>query len=85
MYAYQYPRPRRKRKNRHPSIPGEGIYSDEYEYEYEHRRFSGGHGTLEFTPEKAGLDITPANHDFIGREEKKPSVRHSISGKIEFV
>ncbi|GFW28378.1 potassium voltage-gated channel subfamily H member 6 [Trichonephila clavipes] len=79
MYAYQYPRPRRKRTNRH-SFLGEGIagFSD-FDDEDDQRRFSC-HGTLEFSPDKAGQDVTPANLNFAGRNEKKPNLRDSISG-----
>ncbi|XP_054715390.1 potassium voltage-gated channel subfamily H member 7-like [Uloborus diversus] len=86
IYAYQYPRPRRKRTNRRSVMLSEGGipgFSD-YEDEDDHRQFSGN-GTIEFTPDKAGLDITPANLDFVGREAKKSGVRHSISDAIESV
>ncbi|GFY77016.1 potassium voltage-gated channel unc-103 [Trichonephila inaurata madagascariensis] len=84
MYAYQYPRPRRKRTNRH-SFLGEGIagFSD-FDDEEDQRRFSC-HGTLEFSPDKAGQDVTPANLNFAGRNEKKPNLRDSISGVAESV
>ena len=44
-----------------------------------------GAGILEFTPAKAGLDMTPANFDFESRDEKKKN--HSgfscLAGKAE--
>ncbi|GIY91542.1 potassium voltage-gated channel unc-103 [Caerostris extrusa] len=84
MYAYQYPRPRRKRTNRH-SFLGEGIagFSD-FDDEDDQRRFSC-HGALEFSPDKAGQDITPANLNFSSKTEKKPNLRNSISGVAESV
>ncbi|GBN37152.1 Potassium voltage-gated channel subfamily H member 7 [Araneus ventricosus] len=84
IYAYQYPRPRRKRTNRH-SFMGEGIagFSD-FDDEDDQRRFSC-HGTLEFSPDKAGQDVTPANLNFSSRSDKKPNLRDSISGVAESV
>ncbi|GFT40920.1 potassium voltage-gated channel subfamily H member 6 [Nephila pilipes] len=84
MHAYQYPRPRRKRTNRH-SFLGEGIagFSD-FDDEDDQRRFSC-HGTLEFSPDKAGQDVTPANLNFTGKNEKRPNLRDSISGVAESV
>ncbi|KAF8794726.1 Potassium voltage-gated channel subfamily H like protein [Argiope bruennichi] len=84
MYAYQYPRPRRKRTNRH-SFMGEGIagFSD-FDDEDDPRRFSC-HGALEFSPDKAGQDVTPANLNFSSRSDKKPNLRDSISGVAESV
>ncbi|XP_071039250.1 voltage-gated inwardly rectifying potassium channel KCNH6 [Parasteatoda tepidariorum] len=81
-YAYQYPRPRRKRATRQ-SYLGEGIagFSDD---EDDRQRFSG-YGTIEFSPDKAGQDVTPANLNFENREEKKHSLRSSISGVAESV
>ncbi|KAG8183171.1 hypothetical protein JTE90_013690 [Oedothorax gibbosus] len=81
MHAYQYPRPRRKR-NRRPSFLGEGIagFSDE---DSGPRQFGGR--VLEFNPEKAGRDITPANLNFADKSNKKPNFRNSITGVAESV
>ncbi|KFM75852.1 hypothetical protein X975_11992, partial [Stegodyphus mimosarum] len=85
MYAYQYPRPRRKRATRRSFLFGDGVrgFSD-FDDDDDQRQYSG-HGTIEFTPDKAGQDITPANLDFVSRDEKRPSVKHSISDAIESV
>lgn len=60
---------------------GEGIagFSD-FDDEDDPQRFSC-HGTLEFSPDKAGQDVTPANLNFSSRSDKKPNLRNSISGK----
>ncbi|XP_059148372.1 potassium voltage-gated channel subfamily H member 2-like [Physella acuta] len=47
-----------------------GHNSMEYPSDDEEVRESGG-GILEFTPAKAGLDMTPANFDFESKDEKK--------------
>ena len=42
-----------------------------------------GHGILEFSPEKAGLDITPANFDFRDDHSRRnvPGAFSSIAGE----
>ena len=40
-----------------------------------------GQGILEFSPEKAGLDVTPANFDFPEREKRHSSTFTSIAGE----
>jgi hypothetical protein len=39
-----------------------------------------GQGILEFSPEKAGMDVTPANFDFPEREKRHSHTFTSIAG-----
>lgn len=73
-HAYQYPRPRRKRRMGHQLATDDGTgFSDE------DRRYSGT-GILEFSPDKAGLDVTPANVDFAQKNVSGPFT--SIAGAL---
>ncbi|XP_067122338.1 potassium voltage-gated channel subfamily H member 6-like isoform X3 [Centruroides vittatus] len=73
-HAYQYPRPRRKRRMGRQLSTDDGTgYSDE------DRRYSGT-GILEFSPDKAGLDVTPANVDFAQKNVSGPF--NSIAGAL---
>lgn len=54
------------------------------DFEEEDDLRESGVGILEFSPEKAGMDVTPANFDFdTGKEEKKRNsgTLSSITGK----
>ncbi|KAH6940099.1 hypothetical protein HPB50_024756 [Hyalomma asiaticum] len=78
--AYQYPRARRRRRRRGRRGSsscddgfggGGGGFSDDDEGDDggigptgSGHRTESGRGILEFSPEKAGLDVTPANYDF---------------------
>jgi hypothetical protein len=39
-------------------------------------------GRLEFSPEKAGLDVTPLNLDFLDRTQQPPQPLAALAGKI---
>ncbi|GBN15181.1 Potassium voltage-gated channel subfamily H member 6 [Araneus ventricosus] len=74
--AYQYPRARRRRRRPRPPSSDEGTgFSDE-----EDRRYSGL-GILEFSPTKAGQDVTPANLSF-GQRQRSGTL-HSIAGLLQ--
>ncbi|XP_055947340.1 potassium voltage-gated channel subfamily H member 2-like isoform X4 [Argiope bruennichi] len=74
--AYQYPRARRRRRRPRPPSSDEGTgFSDE-----EDRRYSGM-GILEFSPTKAGQDVTPANLNF-GQRQRSGTL-HSIAGLLQ--
>ncbi|XP_023244237.1 potassium voltage-gated channel subfamily H member 5-like isoform X2 [Centruroides sculpturatus] len=68
IHAYQYPRPRRKR--RRIKVPSTDVSPGFSEDEDDERRCSGT-GILEFSPDKAGRDVTPANLEFGSRVEDK--------------
>ncbi|XP_035217650.1 potassium voltage-gated channel subfamily H member 6-like isoform X2 [Stegodyphus dumicola] len=73
--AYQYPRARRRRRRPRPPSSDEGTgFSDE-----DDRRYSGM-GILEFSPTKAGQDVTPANLSF-GQRQRSGTL-HSIAGLL---
>ncbi|GIZ04142.1 potassium voltage-gated channel subfamily H member 6 [Caerostris extrusa] len=68
--AYQYPRARRRRRRPRPPSSDEGTgFSDE-----EDRRYSGM-GILEFSPTKAGQDVTPVNLNFGQRQGRELCTR----------
>ncbi|GFR28253.1 potassium voltage-gated channel subfamily H member 6 [Trichonephila clavata] len=74
--AYQYPRARRRRRRPRPPSSDEGTgFSDE-----DDRRYSGM-GILEFSPTKAGQDVTPANLNF-GQRQRSGTL-HSIAGLLQ--
>ncbi|CAL1267190.1 unnamed protein product [Larinioides sclopetarius] len=74
--AYQYPRARRRRRRPRPPSSDEGTgFSDD-----EDRRYSGL-GILEFSPTKAGQDVTPANLNF-GQRQRSGTL-HSIAGLLQ--
>uniref|UniRef100_A0A061QFY8 Putative voltage-gated potassium channel n=1 Tax=Cupiennius salei TaxID=6928 RepID=A0A061QFY8_CUPSA len=76
--AYQYPRARRRRRRPRPPSSDEGTgFSDD-----DDRRHSGM-GILEFSPTKAGQDVTPANLNF-GQRQRSGAL-HSIAGAITTV
>lgn len=41
-----------------------------------------GAGILEFSPNKAGHDITPANFEFESKDDRKRQAFSSIAGKL---
>lgn len=47
------------------------------------RRYSGT-GILEFSPQKAGLDVTPANYDFTKPVRTRSGTLNSLSGDSKF-
>jgi len=50
-----------------------------------HNRRSSGTGILEFSPAKAGQDITPANYSFPKKPgKKKSSIPSSLAGMYAF-
>ena len=63
----------RHRSDRHGDKEDDDIPSSEDEDEELNYRESGA-GILEFSPEKAGMDVTPANFNF---EREKAEKRHS--------
>lgn len=44
-------------------------------------RLESGVGILEFSPDKAGRDVTPANYDFREREKRHSGTLSSIAGE----
>ena len=48
--------------------------------EEEDDRLESGTGILEFSPDKAGRDVTPANYDFREREKRHSGTLSSIAG-----
>lgn len=75
--AYQYPRARRRRRRPRPPSSDEGTgFSDD-----DDRRHSGM-GILEFSPTKAGQDVTPANLNF-GQRQRSGTL-HSIAGIVYY-
>ncbi|XP_071040311.1 voltage-gated inwardly rectifying potassium channel KCNH6 isoform X4 [Parasteatoda tepidariorum] len=74
--AYQYPRARRRRRRPRPPSSDEGTgFSDE-----DDRRYSGM-GILEFSPSKAGQDVTPVNLDF-GQRQRSGTLNSITGGAI---
>ncbi|XP_054713690.1 potassium voltage-gated channel subfamily H member 6-like [Uloborus diversus] len=71
--AYAYPRARRRRRRPKPPSSDEDASDEE-----EHRRRYSGMGILEFSPTKAGQDVTPANLNF-GQNQRSGTL-HSIAG-----
>ncbi|XP_015783297.1 potassium voltage-gated channel subfamily H member 2 isoform X2 [Tetranychus urticae] len=51
------------------------------------RRRNSGAGILEFSPAKAGRDVTPANYDFreACKKRKKSATNHSLAGALSSV
>ncbi|GIY48573.1 potassium voltage-gated channel subfamily H member 6 [Caerostris darwini] len=77
--AYQYPRARRRRRRPRPPSSDEGTgFSDE-----EDRRYSGM-GILEFSPTKAGQDVTPVNLNF-GQRQRSGTLHSIAAGAIATV
>ncbi|GFU17415.1 potassium voltage-gated channel subfamily H member 6 [Nephila pilipes] len=77
--AYQYPRARRRRRRPRPPSSDEGTgFSDE-----DDRRYSGM-GILEFSPTKAGQDVTPANLNF-GQRQRSGTLHSIAAGAIATV
>ncbi|XP_022247096.1 potassium voltage-gated channel subfamily H member 5-like isoform X5 [Limulus polyphemus] len=73
--AYQYPRPRRRRQStlRHTSDGIMGLIEEDDDRGY------SGTGILEFSPNMAGRDVTPANLEFNDRSDKRYGTIHSIA------
>ncbi|KAG8193572.1 hypothetical protein JTE90_000209 [Oedothorax gibbosus] len=81
--AYQYPRARRRR--RRPRPPSSDEYSDEDQPPADPRRYSSsGMGILEFSPTKAGQDVTPANLDF-GQRQRSGTLHSIAAGALAAV
>ncbi|XP_076327566.1 voltage-gated inwardly rectifying potassium channel KCNH6-like isoform X3 [Tachypleus tridentatus] len=75
VMAYKYPRPRRRKvSSKHQSTDGIMELTDE-----ENDRDFSGTGILEFSPSKAGQDITPVNLEFGDRPESRHGAIHSIA------
>lgn len=76
---------RRSRKCRHRSSPEVDVPLS-FESSDEEIRESGA-GILEFSPAKAGQDVTPANFDFQPRdkEKKQSSGFPYIAGKFPYI
>ena len=47
----------------------------------EGERLESGVGILEFSPDKAGRDVTPANYDFRDRDKRQSGTLSSIAGE----
>ncbi|XP_022249689.1 potassium voltage-gated channel subfamily H member 7-like isoform X2 [Limulus polyphemus] len=78
LVAYQYPRPRRRKiSSKHMSSDGIMELTDE-----ENDRDFSGTGILEFSPGKAGQDITPVNLEFGDRSDSQHGTIHSIAGAM---
>ncbi|XP_076352580.1 voltage-gated inwardly rectifying potassium channel KCNH6-like [Tachypleus tridentatus] len=73
--AYRYPRPRRRRQStlRHTSEGIMGLIEEDDDRGY------SGTGILEFSPNMAGRDVTPANLEFNDRSDKRYGTIHSIA------
>ncbi|XP_022253646.1 potassium voltage-gated channel subfamily H member 6-like isoform X1 [Limulus polyphemus] len=74
VVAYQYPRPRKRKKASH--IQSSECITELID-EVHNRRYSGT-GILEFSPQKAGQDITSANLEFDNRSNKRRSTLQSL-------
>ncbi|XP_065350097.1 potassium voltage-gated channel subfamily H member 7 isoform X3 [Cloeon dipterum] len=84
--AYKLPKKRRATQ----ASTGSGVCTvadlreqrqDDEDSSEDHSEFDkSGHGILEFSPDKAGRDVTPLNLDF--KEEPKSSALNSLSGML---
>ena len=73
-------------KTRRGSDESQGVVSLSSHEEEEVRE--SGTGILEFSPDKAGMDVTPANYDFPDPKEKEKrnsGTFSSIAGKWQYM
>ncbi|KAK3587810.1 hypothetical protein CHS0354_019676 [Potamilus streckersoni] len=85
-YKYSFKPSRIKHLRRQTSVEKGPMVSMSFEDSSDEETRESGAGILEFSPAKAGQDITPANLDFGPRERKRSSVGFSsIAGALTSV